>query len=296
VGSDEQRRIAQKVNYVVFVGDLIEGVGVYPNQERDLSIPDVYKQYEFFYEYLIRIPARMQVIIIPGNHDTGRLSEPQPSLFFETMQKIAQHPNVLSLSNPCLINIGAHPDLGFPGFDLLIYHGGSIPYYSENLPSVRGHGGLSRVDLVMKYLLQRRHLAPTHSSTIYVPDPLKDPLLIDVVPDFFATGHIHKLSIASYRNVTLINASCWVGMSDYQEKRGIVPDPARLPLVNLRTREVKVLNFLGKEQEPDVPAQKEDLARGGLTSIDKPKHADGQAVPASPSPPSTGTDVKGVAV
>ena len=273
-GSEEQRRIASKVKYLIFMGDLVEGVGIYPNQEKDLALPDVYDQYALFKESMMQIPKHIRIVIIPGNHDVGRLSEPQPSLFFDTMKDIADFPNVLSLSNPALFTVGAHPELGFPGFEVLLYHGGSIPYYAENVPSIRSQGGLKRTDLVMKYLLQRRHLAPTHTSTIYVPDAQKDPLLIDTVPDFFVTGHIHKMIVSSYRNVTLINASCWVGMTDYQEKRGIIPEPGRLPLINLQTREVKVLNFLSREdQEKEAQQHAEVAAKAAGISLNAPVSA-----------------------
>src|SRR5574342_1336167 len=73
-------------------------------------------------------------------------------------------------------------------------------------------------DLIMKFLLKRRHLAPTHTSTLYVPDTKKDPLVIEKVPDFFLSGHIHKSVTANYRNTTLICGSCWQGKTLFQEK------------------------------------------------------------------------------
>ena len=90
----------------------------------------------------------------------------------------------------------------FPGFNLLLYHGGSLIYYSENVPSIRKAGGQKAVNQTMKFLLQRRHLAPSHGSTLYIPDPEKDFLFIDTIPDFFITGHIHRANIDSYKNIT----------------------------------------------------------------------------------------------
>ena len=48
----------------------------------------------------------------------------------------------------------------------------------------------------------------------------------------------------NYRNITLMNCSCWVGMTEDQERRGIKPDPCKAILVNLKTREIKILNFM----------------------------------------------------
>jgi len=91
--------------------------------------------------------------------------------------------------------------------------------------------------------LQRRHLAPTHKSTLYIPDVKRDPLVISSVPDFFLTGHIHKSSVSNYRNVTMICSSCWQSKTTFQEKVGHHPEPCRVPIINLQTREVKILKF-----------------------------------------------------
>ncbi|MFW6378511.1 MAG: hypothetical protein ACOCZV_00650, partial [Nanoarchaeota archaeon] len=98
-------------------------------------------------------------------------------------------------------------------------------------------------DEIMVELLKRRHVAPSHSSTMYVPDDKEDPLLIDPIPDIFATGHIHRAQSRNYRNVTCINTSCWTAITEDQEKRGLEPQPARVMLISLKTRDVKALNF-----------------------------------------------------
>ena len=47
------------------------------------------------------------------------------------------------------------------------------------------NGGYHRADLIMKFLLKRRHLAPSFKSTPYHPSHKEDPLLIKKIPDFF---------------------------------------------------------------------------------------------------------------
>lgn len=244
-GNEEQRELAKKVKYIIQTGDLIEGVGVYPTQEKDLDIIDITKQYENAAMWLRQIPSHIPIITFAGNHDAGRLAEPQEELLKEYAQSIYDLPNMTVVSNPAYVNIGATQD--FPGFDCLLYHGGSFIYYSENIPSIRAAGGQKRSDLIMQYLLQRRHLAPTHGSTLYIPDTERDPLQIDIVPDFFITGHIHRAAVKNYRNITMINGSCWTRTTDDQIKRGLEPQPARVPLINLKTRAVKMLNFMSKE-------------------------------------------------
>ena len=86
-------------------------------------------------------------------------------------------------------------------------------------------------------------MAPTHSSSLYIPDVNEDPLVIKKVPDFFVTAHMHRTSALNYRNVTLISCGCWQGQTPFMEKLGIHPDPSRISLVNLQTREIKILKF-----------------------------------------------------
>ena len=71
----------------------------------------------------------------------------------------------------------------------------------------------------------------------------KDQLVIEQVPDFFVTGHIHKSKAAAYRNVTMICGSCWQSRTAFQEKVGHNPEPARVPVLNLQTRKFKLLKF-----------------------------------------------------
>ena len=249
IGTDEHKRIVEKIKYIFFAGDLIEGIGIYPGQEKDIKAEfhDITKQYDKITELLKLIPSNKTLIICPGNHDYGRIAEPQLPLTNKYSEKLSKMKNVLLVSNPCFLNFASTKD--FPGFNLIMYHGGSLIYYSENVPSIRNAGGQKAVNLTMKYLLQRRHIAPSHQSTLYIPDPEKDFLFIDTIPDFFITGHIHRANIDSYRNITLIASSCWTGKTEDQEKRGLEPQPGKLPLVNLHTREVKLINFLSKKNE-----------------------------------------------
>lgn len=244
-GDEVQKEIMERVKYLFVIGDLIEGIGVYPGQENDLKIKDYREQYRKLAEFLGRIPEKISIILCPGNHDAVRLDEPQPALGKELLGELFERKNLFSVSNPALVNIGAED--GFPGFDVLIYHGGSFTYYADAVDSIRLEGGQKRADLIMKFLLQKRHLAPTHTSTTYLAGN-RDNLVIEKVPDFFVSGHIHRCSATNYNNVTLLNCSCWFPQSDYQEKRGLEPEPSRCIAVNLNTREVKIIYF-GDEGE-----------------------------------------------
>ena len=241
-GTAEQKEIANKISYVCIEGDMVEGVGVYPGQDSELLIKDIYEQYKEFASLIAQIPKHIQIIICPGNHDALRLGEPQPVLDQEFAAPIYKLSNVTIVSNPSLVNIGAQKN--FPGFNILLYHGYSFDYIVANVDSIRSGGGYRRADLIMKFLLKRRHLAPAQGSTPRIPDPDTDPLVINQVPDFFVTGHIHYSMVANYRNITMISGSCWQRTTSFQEKMGHQPEPARVPVVNLKTRNVKILKFM----------------------------------------------------
>ncbi len=241
-GNEIQRELAAKVKYIFIIGDLVDGVGVYPSQETELSVTSIQGQYEGFVQLLKQIPSDKRIIMCPGNHDVVHLAEPQPIFYKEFAGGLYDLPNATLVTNPALINIGKSKD--FPGFDVLMYHGYSFDYYVANVESIRNGGGYHRADLIMKFLLKRRHLAPSFSSTPYLPSYKEDPLLIKTIPDFFVTGHIHYSSVANYRGITMISGSCWQGKTTFQEKLGHEPEPARVPVVNLKTREIKILKFL----------------------------------------------------
>jgi len=252
-GNDTQRKMASLVKYVFVVGDLVDGVGIYPSQEEELEVKDITAQYEGFAKLISQIPSDKQLIMCPGNHDVVHLAEPQPVFYKEFASALYDLPNAILVTNPAIVNIGKTKD--FSGFDVLMYHGYSFDYFVANVESIRNGGGYHRADLIMKYLLKRRHLAPSFASTPYLPSFIEDPLLIKKIPDFFVTGHIHYSKVANYRGITMMSGSCWQGKTSFQEKLGHQPEAARVPLVNLKTREVKVLKFI----EPDQSEEKATL-------------------------------------
>jgi len=135
IGDQKQRLIASKVNYLFILGDLVDGVGVYPSQEEELVINDIYEQYKVLYNYLVGLPENIKLIIIPGNHDSLRLAEPQPSFPKKFCEPLYELPNTFLLSNPSMVRI--HGFDGFPGFKVLNYHGYSYTHYMSTVPTLK---------------------------------------------------------------------------------------------------------------------------------------------------------------
>ena len=182
LGDDRQKNIATKTKYLFIVGDLVDGVGIYPDQDLELNILDVRKQYDQLACYLSKIRSDINLIICPGNHDALRLSEPQPFLDKDMAKNIWALPNTFLVSNPAIVNI--HSSDNFEGFNVLMYHGNSMHYFIDNVESLRLGNARDNASIASKFLLQKRHLAPTHGSNVYVPSKDDDPLVIDIIPDF----------------------------------------------------------------------------------------------------------------
>ena len=61
--------LEQGINYLVFPGDVVDGIGVFPDQDKELNIADIDRQYETLAEYLKEIPdhIKMSNILMVGN-------------------------------------------------------------------------------------------------------------------------------------------------------------------------------------------------------------------------------------
>lgn len=222
--------VAQEIAHVVVAGDLVDGIGIYPNQERDLAIGDVFEQYEELGRRLRELPSHLNVVVLPGNHDAVSPAEPQPGLPQEFAKNLPA--NVHSVGNPSTFALD--------GVVISAYHGRS---FDDLIPALPG-ASYSRPTEVMKRVLAMRHLAPIYGGrTPLAPQP-RDGLVMDPAPDIFVTGHAHTFGIDRYRGVLLLNASTWQAETEYQRMRNIVPVPARAAVVDLRDLSVTSLDFL----------------------------------------------------
>lgn len=221
--------IAGKVKYIVISGDCVDGVGVYPGQEKDLELKDLFMQYEKLARKLSNIPSQIKIILLPGNHDGVRQAEPQPALP-ESIRKLFSE-QVTFVSNPCYFALH--------GVEILAYHGRSFDDFVTVLPGA----SYTKPILIMKEMLKRRHLAIVYGGRTPLAPEHSDWLVIDKIPDIFVTGHVHSSQVALWKDILLINASTWQSQTGYQAMQGFVPEPARAVLVNLKTLKPKILDF-----------------------------------------------------
>jgi DNA polymerase II small subunit len=241
IGSSKQKEMAGKVKYLFIIGDCVDGIGVYPGQEDLLLIKDIRLQYEKLAELLSKIRKDVTIILCPGQHDSVRIAEPQPAIDRFFAEPLYNLDNLILVSNPALVNIGASRE--FQGIKVLMYHGASFHSLIDDIEELRilnAHHSPSRV---VKHILRRRHLAPTHSSVVYIPTDTADPLAITTIPDVIATGELHRTDISSYNNILTVSCSCWQSITPYEEKIGNEPDPCKVPILNLKTGQVNIIDF-----------------------------------------------------
>jgi DNA polymerase II small subunit len=223
---------ARRIEYLVVAGDLVDGIGVYPDQEADLLIRDVYRQYQVMAEMLREIPERIHVMVLPGNHDAVRPAEPQPT-FPPEITKLFDS-RITFLGNPCQFSL--------EGVEVLAYHGMSIADFISTVPGLSFNTPLE----VMKEMLRRRHLAPVYGDKTPLAPENRDWMVMDSVPDIFVTGHVHGAGMENYRGVVLINASTWQSQTDYQRMMNFQPQPARVAVVDLASLEWRTVSFDGQ--------------------------------------------------
>ncbi|MGB9940339.1 DNA-directed DNA polymerase II small subunit [Methanosarcina sp.] len=227
--SESMRELAASIRYLVVAGDLVDGIGIYPDQEIELDILNVYEQYRKAAEYFREIPEHIRVIISPGNHDAVRQAEPQPALPESIQADFPQ--NVIFVGNPALVELD--------GIRVLIYHGRSIDDLVASIPGVSYQEPAGAV----LEMLKRRHLAPTYGSRVSISPEKKDYFIIDPVPDIIHTGHVHTLGVQRYKNVLLVNSGTWQDQTEFQKRVNLVPVPAKVPIVDLGDFDVKILAF-----------------------------------------------------
>ena len=225
-GADE---VAASIRYLVVSGDVVDGIGVYPRQDEELAIDDIYGQYEALARMVAELPDRITVVMLPGNHDAVRPAEPQPA--FPTSIQHLFDSNVIFAGNPSLLSLG--------GVRVLAYHGRSMDDLVSAIPGM----SYARPIDAMKAMLRMRHLAPIYGGKTPIAPEAEDHLIIEEVPDIFATGHVHAAGVDQYRGVVLVNSSTWQAQTPYQKMRNIEPMPARLPIVDLASGAAIIREF-----------------------------------------------------
>jgi DNA polymerase II small subunit len=220
--------LGDDINYMVIAGDVVDGIGIFPGQDKELAISDIYEQYEKAAEYLNAVPKHIKIIISPGNHDAVRQAEPQPR-FPERITKMFRN-DITFVGNPAMIDIGVK---------VLIYHGRSMDDIIASIPGF----SYSEPEKPMNEMLKLRHLSPIYGGRVSIAPEKKDHFVIDEIPDILHCGHVHTVGVSRYRDVLTINSGTWQSQTEFQKRMNLVPMPARATLVDLSGMEYKIMDF-----------------------------------------------------
>ena len=227
-GDKKQEKIAENVRYLIVAGDIVDGIGVYPNQDKELIIKDIYEQYDEAARLFGEIDG-IQIIIAPGNHDACRLAEPQPSIPEEYAKELYKLKNVAFVSNPAVISL--------EGINVLIYHGRSFDDFAMTVKGMSHQES----DIIMEELLEKRHLAPIYGERTPLASEVEDHLVIEDIPDVFHTGHVHINAYNKYKGIHLINSGTFQSQTEFQKIYNIIPTCAQVPVLNHGS--MKLLKF-----------------------------------------------------
>jgi DNA polymerase II small subunit len=221
-GNDrDSKDIISKIKYICICGDLIDGIGIFPNQDRELLEKDSFSQMDHAINILSKIPKHMKVFLIPGNHDLGRRALPQPAIPKKYAEKIYSLNNITMLGNPCMINM--------EGIKILMFHGQSLDDVIASIPGL----SYSKPAEAMKILLKSRHLSPIYGQRTPIAPEKEDMMVIEEVPDILHSGHVHVIDVDSYKGTLLVNSGAWQSQTPFQQTMGITPTPGIAIAINL---------------------------------------------------------------
>jgi DNA polymerase II small subunit len=241
---NEDKEIVPKLKYLFFVGDNVDGVGIFPGQEEVLELKSMHEQYNLLASYLKRVPKHITMFMCPGQHDAVRVAEPQPIIGKRYASALYEIENLILVTNPSTIKLLE----GDKSFNVLMYHGANIHYLINEIQELRELKAHKSPAKAVKHMLKRRHLGPTHSEVVYIPNIENDPLVINEIPDVLCTGEVHRIDVETYNKTLIITGSCWQAQTPFEEKIGNIPDPAKFPILNLKTHELKIFDFGVKEE------------------------------------------------
>ena len=223
--------VARKIRFVLIGGDVVDGVGIYPNQDKELVYQTIEEQLEKVENLVDKIPKNVKIIIMPGNHDPGRRALPQPAIPEKYNSSLWDRENVVMVGNPAVVSLN--------GVKVMMFHGQSIDDIVKTTPGL----SYNKPTNVMKHLLRARHLSPIYGSQTPIAPELQDLMVIEEIPDIFHVGHVHRAQLDMYKGILLVNSGSWQKQTPFQASVGMTPNPGIAIMVNLKTFQVFHENY-----------------------------------------------------
>lgn len=223
--------VARKIRFVLIGGDVVDGVGIYPNQDKELVCQTIQEQLKKVEELIDKIPKNVKIIIMPGNHDPGRRALPQPAIPKKYNSGLWERENVVMVGNPAFVSLN--------GVKIMMFHGQSIDDIVKTTPGL----SYDKPTNVMRHLLRARHLSPIYGSQTPIAPEMEDLLVIEDIPDIFHVGHVHRAELDMYKGILLVNSGSWQKQTPFQASVGMTPNPGIAIMVNLKTFQVFHENY-----------------------------------------------------
>ena len=223
--------VARKIRFILIGGDVVDGVGIYPNQDKELVCQTIEEQLKKVEALIDKIPKNVKIIIMPGNHDPGRRALPQPAIPKKYNSGLWERENVMMVGNPALVSLN--------GVKVMMFHGQSIDDIVKTTPGL----SYDKPTNVMRHLLRARHLSPIYGSQTPIAPEMEDLLVIEEIPDIFHVGHVHRAELDMYKGILLVNSGSWQKQTPFQASVGMIPNPGIALMVNLKTFQVFHENY-----------------------------------------------------
>jgi DNA polymerase II small subunit len=231
LGPPQSRDAAARVKYIVIAGDIVDGVGIYPEQLDELTITDIREQYKVAAELLKQLPDYVEIVVTPGNHDATRHSMPQPPIPKEYAKELYDDSRVKMLPSPCRLNLN--------GVEVLVEHGKGLDDILSSTPGYEFNHPIKAMEL----LFRCRHLAPRYGQSTPIAPERTDRLVIGSIPDVMLMGHIHINETKRYKGVTLVSAGSWQDQTPFQKRMKIEPTTGVATIFDLQTHQTLDLDF-----------------------------------------------------
>ncbi|MDE1829613.1 MAG: DNA-directed DNA polymerase II small subunit [Thaumarchaeota archaeon] len=223
--------VARKVRFLLICGDIIDGVGIFPNQDKELVLTDIDEQMAKAAQLLDKVPRHIKTFIIPGNHDPGRRALPQPAIPEKHNMSLWNRENFFMMGNPAFLDLN--------GVKILMFHGQSLDDVVGTTPGL----SYAQPAKAMRALLKTRHLSPIYGKRTPIAPELEDFMVINDVPDIFHSGHVHVVDLDMYKGTLIVNSGAWQSQTGYQASVGITPTPGIAIIINLATMKVFTKDF-----------------------------------------------------
>ncbi len=218
----------REIDVIIIAGDLVEGT----SQNTENLLKDSYEaQYSQLAEMLAKIPSRIQIITIPGEHDASQLAIPQPAIDKKIGRAMYTLSNVHNHGNPLRLTIN--------GMKFLVFHGQGSEKIFQNLFKIKEKNPI----LGFAQLLEYRHLSPEYGTFTSIAPYPKDYLVINEIPDILITAHHHMANIGIYKGVRIVSCGSLKHPRSNQSEKKKKSSIGVFPIIDTTTGEITLFDL-----------------------------------------------------